>query len=62
MSLQAVPKTPFDVYVCQEIGAEADAIQCVDMSINEDNTFLTLKSVTGRERTYCLAQVFWFER
>ena len=52
-------KRPFDVSVCLSEDS-VDEIQCVDLTITEE--FLVLKTVTGKERTYCLHQVVWFER
>lgn len=52
---------PFDVAVCLSDDVIHE-IPCTDLSISEDNSFLTLKTITGKERTYCLSQVLWWER
>ena len=50
----------FDVTVMM-VDDREDEIACVDLKINEDNTLLTLTTVTGRHRTYYLPQILWFE-
>lgn len=50
----------FDVTVCMP-DDNTESLQCTDCKVNSDNTLLTLVTVTGRERTYCLNSVLWWE-
>jgi len=58
--VKRLARKAFDVSVCLS-DERIDELVCTDLSINEDNTFLTLTTITGVQRTYCLAQVIYFE-